>query len=1034
MASPPADPHPKKRRVADAQDPSSSSNPAPTRRPSPAPPPPETLGAVASSTSSPPPTETASLPPEGVRLQKLRNQEELRNVFQRYSRIRKYIQEHKDGGLTPELEQDYLYLISASRGCESVQCFLSLPIPRFASRCPTALEAATKVTINMYNCNMATVKRGDDLKSVPYKTAKACIIGLTYVCSAASSEELKSSVMKGICSVVYRTVLSFFISTLEGKDIYRMDYTKRAMLQDPVTLLDTLKLELDNAKQPTIDNLSELGAICLLCTFLLFPENILEACFTLLDSAECDDVKGEGLYLLNQLTCHLTCSAANDAMGDKIDEQCPVMEGNLSNTNKFVDSNPVVSENAMESNECYITMAISRHPFLRRWILSRYKKLCDSCKPAVVSEVSSCLKVLGSLSEPSDDKSHTGNESSVLEKLDNNVRENMRPDELISSSEQGALAKTESVDNYGNKFSQNKNVDMVRSDNQKSDGLTDAKLNEFKGGTVVSDAQHQGSRPDLLMPKSVYDSAGGSTSLTSPGQHFGRAKHLFSEPFDIYGTYIARDVISVSKELWVGSLGNRATEALVRSKFEEFGPLVNFLFYPSRKFSLVEYRNILHAVHAYGYMQGSSIWGGFLQVKYLDRLIGSKGVIRGIAIGESRHVYVAKVKNKKDKDEVFDELKMAGLKWPSGITDIPGENALLLEFETAVDAATAKFYIRHQARPNVCSRDMNLPGHQLLVQNIDHSVPDIDLINAFSQFGEVIRWQFNRADSNCFIVYRSQDAAARAKSHLHGARFGLKSISVESRTYSAGSVHDKTVSPVAPLLGQNVPDNSVRHEIRNPIVPGYHAGYAGPGDRPIYGPPPPNTSRAPQGNFPCPSVSTHHGSVIPPPPIQTSFVRPMYPGPGSPWENTTPNPPPFSHVSPRMMPGSNFRVNPASLPFVPSCVTPVSQLPGGSAQHSEKMPPSLPLPSVAPPPFTPLDMPPPHPPPLPISQPPSVPPPPNSPPPQPFADSSDSQKPSSHPQWQGPLLKSGLHYCRIYASRIELDACRYENTVSEPAE
>lgn len=208
----------------------------------------------------------------------------------------------------------------------------------------------------MYKCNMATVKRGEDLKGVPYKTAKACIIGLTHICSAASSEELKSSVMKGICSVVYRTVLSFFISSLEGKDIYRMIYTKHAMLQDPVALLETLKLELDNDKQPTIDNLSELGAICLLCTFLLFPENILEACFTLLASAECDDVKGEGLYLLNQLTCHLTCNAANVAMGDKIDEQCPVMEGNLSGTYKIVDSNPVVSENAMESNECYITM------------------------------------------------------------------------------------------------------------------------------------------------------------------------------------------------------------------------------------------------------------------------------------------------------------------------------------------------------------------------------------------------------------------------------------------------------------------------------------------------------------------------------------------------------------------------------------------------------------------------------------------------------------------------------------------------------
>nr|TKW16963.1 hypothetical protein SEVIR_5G333700v2 [Setaria viridis]TKW16965.1 hypothetical protein SEVIR_5G333700v2 [Setaria viridis] len=1036
MPSPAAEPPPKKRKLVEAQDPSPFPTSVPATPPSPAPPPPpETLAAAAPSTSSQPSAETASLPSpsEEEKLQKRRNREELSKALMHYRRIRDYIGQRKDCGLTPELEQDYLDLISASRGCESVQCFLSLPIPRFASHCPTALEAATKVTINMYKCNMATVTGGKGLSGIAYKTVRACIVGLTDICSAASSEAPKSPVVKGICSAVYRTVLSFFISTFEGKDIYRMDSKKCLMLQDPVKLLETLKLELDNAKQPVFDSLFELGALCLLCIFLLFPENILEACFTLLASAESDDVKGEGLYFLNQLTCHLNSNAANDSLDDKIDGQSSGTEGNLPYTKKIVRSNNssddnVDLENSMvESNECYITMAISRHPSLRHWILSRYKKLCDSCKPAVVSEVSSCLKVLGSLSEPVEDKSDIGNGSSVLEKLDKNVRENMQPDELVSSSGQGALSKTEKKDSYGDKTSQDKNMDMVHADNQKSDRLADAKMDYCKGVSVVADTAHQGTRSDSVTPKSVYDSAGGSTSLTSPGQHYGKAKHIYSEPFDIYGPSVKRDVISVSKELWVGLLGNRAAEALVRSKFEEFGPLANFLFYPSKDFSLVEYRNIMHALRACGYMQGSSIWGGFLQIRYLDRLIGSKGFIHGIAIGESRHIYVAKVQNQKDKDEVFDELKAAGLKRPCGVTDLSGENALLLEFETAVDAATAKVYIRSQAPADVCSRDKNAPGHQLLVQNIDNSVPDMELINAFSRFGEVIRCQFNRSDGNCFIVYRSQDAAACAKSHLHGARFGMKSIVIESRTWSAGSVHDKTVLPVAPLLGQSFPDNSIHQDIRHPRVSGYHAGYAAPGGRPIYGPPPPNTNRAPQGILPCPPVSTHRGSVIPPPPIQTSFVRPVYHGPGSPWENTTPNPPPFSHVSPRMMPGSNFRANPA-LPFIPSSVTPIVQLPGGSAQHSEKMPPPPPLPNVAPPQFTP-------PPPLPISQPPSVPPPPNSPPPvQPIADSSDFQNPCPHPRWQGFLAKSSMNYCRVYASRVELDACRYENAVSEPAE
>lgn len=895
------------------------------------------------------------------------------------------------------------------------------------------------------------------MDGVAYQTARSCILGLADICSTASLEAPKSSVITGICSAVYMTVLAFFISTFDGKDIYHIGSRKLAKLQDRVELLDILKQEAGDDNQPAHDCLFELRALCLLCIFLLFPENLLEACFALIASAETDDVKREGLYFLNQLTCHLNSDIANDALDDKADgaSQCTGMEVDLPDTNEIFDSKPssddtgVLGSSTVESNECYITMAISRHPSLRGWISSRYRKLCDSCRPAVVSEVSSCLKVLGSLSEHDEDESHMSSESSVLKKLDKNLGENLPPDKLTCSSEQGMLLKTDSVDSYGRKSAQNKNVQMVHTGDVKTENLADAGIDGCKGGTVVSDAGHQGARPDMHTPKSMYDSAGGSTTLTSPGQHFGKVKHLSSEPSDLYGASVSRDVISVSKELWVGSLGNSAAQALVRSKFEEFGPLANFLFYPSKDFALVEYRNIMHAVQACGYMQGSSIWGGGLQIKYLDRLIGSKEFICGIAVGESCHIYIAKVKNQKDKDEVFDELKAAGLKRPFGFTDISSENALLLEFETAVDAAVAKAHIRRQTHSDVCFQDKNASGHQLLVRNMDNSVPDTEFINAFSRFGEVVRWQFNRLDGSCLIDYRSHSAAACARSHLHGARFGLKSISVESRTYSAGSVHDKTLSPVVPLLARSVSDSSSHHEIRNPRVSGYHTGYTVPGDRPIYGPSPPNTkqvwqqykelesNRAPQGILPCPPVSAHHGSVIPPPPIQTSFVRPVYPGPGSPWENTTPNPA-FSHVSPRMMPGSNFRINPsAPLPFIPSSITPLAQLPGGSAQHSEKMPPPPPLPNVVPPSFTPLDIPPrpPSPPPLPISQPPSVPPPPNSPPPlQSATDPSDSQNPCSHPRWQGTLSKSGLHYCTIYASRIELVACRYENAVSEPAE
>ncbi|KAM0923916.1 hypothetical protein ACQ4PT_005220 [Festuca glaucescens] len=978
-----AEPPPKKRKLVEAQTPSPSCPPRPplplSPGPPPTPPPPQTLAAAAPSSPPPPPRSPTPAPEEVQR--KRRNREELRKLFECYRRIRLCV-ERKDARLMPELEQVYLALITAYRGCTSVQRILAKLIPQYASYCPTALEAAAKVSIKMYKGNLAIVTRGEDADGVAYRTARACIAGLVDICSTASFEAPKSSVITGICSAVYMTVLTFFISTFDGKDIHHIGSRRLSKLQDPMELLNIVKQESGDDNQLSHDCLFELRALSLLCIFLLSPENLLEACFVLIASAETDHVR-EGLYCLNQLTCNLNNGVSVNALDNKADiaSEHTGMEIDLSGTKEIVDLTPssdtsgVSGSSVVESNECYMTMAISRHPSARGWILRRYKKLCDSCRSTVLSEVSSCLKVLGSLSELDEDKSRMDCEPSVLEKLDN-----------------GAGEKIVNMDSCGGK-----SVQMEQTDDVKTEKLADAKTGGCEGETVV-----QGTRPDL------------------------------------YVASVCSDVISVSKELWVGSLGNSAAEPLVRSKFEEFGLLTNFLFYPSKDFALVEYGNIVHAVQACAYMRGSSLWGGGLQIRYLDRLIGSRGFIGGIAVGESCHIYVAKVKNQKEKDEVLDDLSSAGLKRPCGIIDISSENVLLLEFETAVDAAVAKAHIRRQAHSDVCSQDKSTSSHQLLVQNMDKSVPDTEFINAFSRFGEVSRWQFNRLDGNCLIDYKSHNAAACAKSQMHGARFGLKSISVESRTCSAGPVHDKTSSPVIRMPGQNFSDSSSHQEIRNPRVSGYHAGYTVQGDRPIYGPSPPNTqqlwhykelesSRAPQGIPPCPPVSAHRASVIPlpPPPIQTSFLRPVYPGPGSPWENTTPNPS-FSRVSPRMMSGSNFRINlPAPLPFIPSSVTPLTHLPGSSAQQSEKMPP--PIPNVTPSTFTP-------PPPLPVSQPPSVPPPPDSPPVQPFTNPSNSQKPSSHPQWQGSLTKSGIHYCTIYASRVELDACRYEHAVSEPAE
>lgn len=167
-----------------------------------------------------------------------------------------------------------------------------------------------------------------------------------------------------------------------------------------------------------------------------------------------------------------------------------------------------------------------------------------------------------------------------------------------------------------------------------------------------------------------------------------------------------------------------------------------------------------------------------------------------------------------------------------------------------------------------------------------------------------------------------------------------------------------------------------------------------------------------------PKLSAIPGTPIRPPILPPSVSTPFLP----------PYLPPANQISPRVVPTANFRINlTPPLPFIPSSVTPLSQLPGSSLQNSDKTIPLAPIPGpslqncgiMVPPHFPPPSfMPPPVvPPPLisPISAPPGI------------------ESANNH-NWKGILSKSGLNYCSLYAVREESDLCRYLNGASEPKE
>ncbi|KAH0682704.1 hypothetical protein KY290_021301 [Solanum tuberosum] len=181
------------------------------------------------------------------------------------------------------------------------------------------------------------------------------------------------------------------------------------------------------------------------------------------------------------------------------------------------------------------------------------------------------------------------------------------------------------------------------------------------GGHHVMMENHQILNVDRPLPASRSSAGRMSCSMESPMQQLPLSHSSANQ--GIWYTY------GESVALWLGSLGPDASEVLVRHKFEMFGPINIFTFFAFKGFALVEYQNAMDAVRAREIMQGNSLWGAGLRVKFMDKGLGTKGAINSACVGSSCYIYVGSVQSCWMKDDVVHELRKTLQKGPRMVTD-----------------------------------------------------------------------------------------------------------------------------------------------------------------------------------------------------------------------------------------------------------------------------------------------------------------------------------------------------------------------------
>ncbi|XP_010478128.1 PREDICTED: uncharacterized protein LOC104757109 isoform X2 [Camelina sativa] len=556
-------------------------------------------------------------------------------------------------------------------GCTSVKRLVADLVPRYALYCPTAIGDAIQAVIDMHNFSLDALKGGQDADGIAFQTAKACIFGLVDLCSAAYSKKTSSLGARDICSAVFRNVLTFFVLSFEGKDIFQIVDKSDLEVQEPDKKISQLMQKFSDGNSLPLMKLSQFRVLALLKVFFNFPKKSIATCFGFFNSSSTEDV-ATGRYLITHLTEKINDidAATNEPEVDENSGQTG--SNNIEATGKNVEVLNGVKEASNSLTSCLLGMVIRKSPSAGRWAFFQYKKICSlSSFVDISSAIPSLEEIFGYLGK------NIKSEDCQMESDEDDYGKSVSHVKPHSSAENDVRSSAGSVYDAGG----SRSMDFETVDQRD--------LSCGRSSVPRGLINHHTPSPSARVPSDLRtNSVDRRNSFVLTGSpHIPTSGKIV---WYLDGDPTAFDIFPASGQLWLGYLGPDETEGHLRFQLDRYGPVDRFFFDPVKGFALAEYRSIIDAIRAREYLRAQFPW----RIKFMDIGVGARGSLNGVAYGYCTHLYIGSINSQWERDEIVHESRQALYKGPRMVTDLYYEHALLMEFDTPDDAAIVMAHLR----------------------------------------------------------------------------------------------------------------------------------------------------------------------------------------------------------------------------------------------------------------------------------------------------------------------------------------------------